>query len=334
MISRDDVAKLAGVSGATVSYVLNDKPGTSVSERTRHVVRKAAKKLGYRPSLAGRALRMGLTRQIGIVTPSGHEMFSFYRGAMLRSAWRVVSERGYRLVLDAVVQERLTAFVADRAVDAIIMLALPPSAFPAESRRLALKQGLPVVMVGGGSWVREFHTLDINNVQLGRAAADCLTGRGHRRLIFFGGADEGVAVRLRRRGFRDRLKSLGIELPADNIIDTPFAEPDAGYEAGLDLLRSRRDFTAAFCHNDNLGAGLIRAAAEIGVRVPDQLSVLGVDAAPMGRFAQCRLASFRLPLEEMGEAAARLALDPPRETVHRYFPFQFEQGESVATIPS
>jgi len=330
MVSREDVAERAGVSGATVSYVLNNTPGVSISEKTRRNVLKAAAELGYRPSLAGRALRLGRLHQIGMVAPSGDILFSAYHEPLLRAAWRVASEQGYRLVLDAVRPEQAIAFFQDRAVDAVITLALPPYAFPLRDRRFARAQGIPVIMIGGGSWAEEFHTLDVDNVAIGRAAADHLVAKGHRRFLLFGGRSKGVTDSKRRQGFRDRLRELG--LPEPLICDTPMAEPGAGYEAGLVLLRERRDFTAVFCHNDNTAVGLIRAATELGVRVPDDLSVMGVDAAPIGQFAQCRLTSFRQPLDRMGEEAVRLAIDSPSKPVHRFFPFELVEGDSVRSM--
>ncbi len=330
MVSRDDVAKRAGVSGATVSYVLNKTPGVSISERTRRNVLKAVTELGYRPSLAGRALRLGRLHQIGMVVPSGDILFGAYHERLLRAAWRVASDRGYRLVLDALRPEKPITFFSDRAVDAVITLALPPFAFPPRDRNFARSQGIPVIMIGSGSWAQEFHTLDIDNIELGRTAADYLVAKGHRRFLLFGGRWKGIADSKRREGFLKRLTELGYPEPV--IVDTPTAEPDSGYEVGHALLKKRREFTAAFCHNDNTAVGLIRAAVELGVQVPEELSVVGVDAAAIGQFALCRLTSFRQPLDRMGEEAVCLAIAPPSEPVHRFYPFELVEGNSVREV--
>lgn len=331
MVSRDDVAGRAGVSGATVSYVLNNTPGASVSERTRRAVLKAAAELGYRPSLAARALRTGRVNQIGIIVPQGDTLFSAYHESLLRAAWRVASRHGYRLVLETVHGDSGIPFVAEQAVDAVIALALRPADFSPDSRRVAVKHGLPVVMIGGGSWAQEFHTLDIDNPALGRAAADYLAQQGHRRMLLFGGNEAGVVDHKRREGFRQRLNDLGLAPPA-HTVDTRSAEPDAGYEAARKLLSQPLDFTAAFCHNDNVAAGLMRAAWDLGLRIPDDLSVIGVDASPIGQFAHCRLTSFRQPLDQMGEEAVRLLLNPPKRPVHKYFPFELVEGHSVRSV--
>lgn len=330
MVSRDDVARHAGVSGATVSYVLNDTPGVSISEKTRQAVLRAAAELGYRPSLAGRALRLGRLHQIGVVAPSGDILFSAYHEPLLRAIWRAASQNGYRLLLDALRPSAPPSFVSDHAVDAIITMALPPSAFPLKARRLVRKQKIPVVMIGGGSWAQEFHTLDIDNIQLGETAAEYLIARGHRRFLLFGGQEQSVAVFKRRQGFRKRVAAHGLPEPA--LYDTSAVELDDGYRGGLTLLSQRRDFTAAFCYNDNTALGLLRAAGERGIRIPVDLSILGVDAAPVGQYAPCRLASFRQPLDIMGEEAVRLILSPLKEPVHRYFPFELIEGESITTI--
>ena len=332
MPSRNDVAKLAGVSGATVSYVLNNVPGVSLRESTRQAVLKAADKLGYRPSLAGRALQNGKFQQLGVLAPHGDTLFTPYHEGLLRGVWRAASQARCRVVLDTVGPEGQMSFIDLNIVDGLVALGLGPDNFPDHKQRMVLEQGFPIVMIGGGSWNRNFHTFDIDNVLLGRQAADYLVACGHRRVMAFGGNSEAASVLQRRDGLRQGLAAHGIVLDEKHIVPTFTAEAEEGYRVGIEVLRQLKGVTAAFCYNDTLALGLMRAARDQGLELPRDLSVLGVDAVPMGEFSHPRLSSFRQPLEQMGEEAAGLLLAPPQRLNHRLYPFTLVEGESVRII--
>lgn len=332
MPSRNDVAKLAGVSGATVSYVLNNVRGVSLRESTRLAVLKAADELGYRPSLAGRALQDGQFQQLGVLAPHGDTLFTPYHEGLLRGIWRAASQARRRVVMDTVGPDGQMSFIDLKIVDGLVALGLGPDNFPAHKQRVVLEQGFPIVMIGGGSWSRDFHTFDIDNVLLGRQAAEYLVTCGHRCVMAFGGNNSAASVLQRREGLRQGLAEHGLILEEKHIVPTFTAEADEGHHVGLDVLRQLKGVTAAFCFNDTLAMGLMRAARDLGLDLPRDLSVLGVDAVPMGEFTHPRLSSFRQPLEQMGEEAARLLLDPPKGLSHRLYPFTLVEGESVRVI--
>lgn len=329
MPSRNDVARESGVSGATVSYVLNNTPGVSIREETRKKVIAAAAALGYRPSMAGRALRDGHLKQLGVLAPFGDTLFVPYHEAVLRGVWRACSVAERRLVIDTVGSSGQMSFIDMNIVDGVVGLGLGPDCFTARKRKTVREQGFPVVLIGGGAWCREVHTLDIDNLDLGNRAADLLVSRGHRKVLAFGGDPTARSVKARREGFIQGLAKHGIALTEDCVISTALAESDEGYRMGLETLPKHREVTAAFCFNDALALGLMRAARDLGLELPRDLSVLGVDAEPMGEFSHPRLCSFRQPLEQMGEDAVHLLLAPPEKTLHRFYPFELVEGESV-----
>lgn len=327
--SRNDVARLAGVSGATVSYVLNDAPGASISAGTRKTVLAAAARLGYRPSMAGRALKDGRLRQIGVLGPSGDTLFLPYHEGILRGVWRALSQEGCRLVLDSVDAKGRISFVDERIVDGFVTLSIPPASFPSSVRRFIRQKRIPVAMVGGGSWARDFHSVDIDNGALGRAAAALLADRGHRRFLVFGANPDSVPAVQRRKGFFEGLAIRGLRVPASHVMNTQSVDPSEACDAAKAFFRRDRGITAAFCYNDLVAVGLMRAAWEMGMTLPHDLSIVGVDAMPMAQALPLKLTSFRQPLEQMGRQAAHMVLARPGRPVHVCLPFELVEGDTV-----
>lgn len=332
MPSRDDVARLAGVSGATVSYVLNNTPGVKIRPETKMAVRNAALRLRYRPSYAAKSLATGKFQQIGVLAPMGDTLFSHYHERVLRGAWRAVSEKGYRLVIDTVRANGTISFIEERFVDAVLGIAVGPQNLPQGIAEDINPLETPIALVGGGSWSTRFHTFDIDNEKLGRQAAQHLVSRGHRQFLVIGSMDISPPTRLRRQGFRAGLAQAGIAIPDDHFVDTPTTEPGTAYETALAVLRQRHDFTAVFCYNDKVAFGVFRAAQELGLSIPHDLSLIGVDADQNLPFGSFRLATFAQPLEVMGEAAAKRLLAKPSDAVHRFFDFELIEGQSVRTL--
>lgn len=327
MPSRDDVARLAGVSGATVSYVLNNTPGISISEPTKKAVFEAARKLGYRPSLAAKSLVSGRYHQIGVLGPAGQTLFSPYHEHLLQGIWKAATEHGYRLVIDSVRQDGEISFLSEIFVDGLIALAPTPDSF-AKYMKGNRFPDISVVMIGAGSWASSFTTVDIDNRLLGRAAAKKIWDAGHRSAIFFGGVPESNSVKLRRQGFVEFMADMGMKVSDDHIIDC-MPETASAHETAVNLLEKNRDFTAAFCFNDNTALGLIQAAREVGVSIPEDLSILGVDARETRPLIGISLNSFRQPLEEMGGTAFELVIKSSEGVEHRIFDFEYVSGDTL-----
>lgn len=328
MPSREDVARRAGVSGAAVSYVLNNTPGARISETTRRVVRAAAGKLGYRCSHAARSLATGRFRQIGILGPSGDTLFAAYHEGILRGIWQAATEVGYRIVVDAAQVGRPIAFLEERFVDGFVALAAPKQVFTEEVRERLKRTKLPVVVVGGAGWMREFHRVRIDDLAIGRRAAACLFEHGHRNIAVLGGHGDHDTAYLRGKGFLEAMKRRGVEGSAIPIVKNGYSREEA-YPDALRLLKEGR-VTAVFCVNDNVALAVLQAAQELGVRVPEDLSLIGVDAIEAGQHTTPPLASFRQPLEAMGETAFTLLMKNPKRPAHRVFEPEFVKGGSVA----
>jgi DNA-binding LacI/PurR family transcriptional regulator len=299
-----DVARHAGVSVATVSRVLNDIPIVRTEMRDR--VRAAIAELGYRPSSAARSLSLGRSQAIGVVAP-------FFAAPSVVERLRGVSQRagghGYGLMLFDVEtpQQRADAFRdfarRDR-VDGLLVISLP--LYDEEVDALT-RDRLPVVMVDTGH--PRVPNVVIDDARGGELAAEHLLERGHRRVGFVGDLPVNpfgfTSSEQRRRGFRRALRRAGIELaPAFERLGRHGREEARAL--ATDLLGARDRPTAVFAASDTQAVGVLEAAQELGLRVPEDVAVIGFDdiemAAPLG------LSTVRQPLRESGAMGADLLL--------------------------
>lgn len=299
-----DVAEQAGVGVGTVSRVLNDSPG--VSRATRDRVRAVMDELGYRPSVAARNLSLGRTMTLGVIAPF------FTRPSVverLRGIDDVIGDSTYDLMLFNVetTEQRaaaLTRFARRDRVDGVIVISLPLS--DAEVRALA-RDGVRAVVVDGAHPALPHVTID--DVEGGRLAARHLLAAGHRRIGFVGDREEnpfGFGSSQRRLdGLREVLEAEGDGLPDELVRRGPHGRVPACALA-VELIELPAPPTAIFAASDVQAIGVLDAADERGVAVPDELSVVGFDDVDLADAAG--LTTVRQPLRESGRAGARLLL--------------------------
>lgn len=305
MTGIKDVAREVAMSTATVSRALRGLPG--VSEETRDRVRETARRLGYVPSPSAAGLASGQTRTVAVVVPW---VTRWFFAAVVQGAEEVLRERGYDLLLynlagDEPARHRVfeTSMLTKR-VDAVLVLSLKPS--DDELSRLD-KLGRPVTIVGAD--VPGWATVRIDDVAAARAAVDHLVGLGHRRIAYVGGATEGVldftAPAARLAGYRTALVDAG--LPHDPLLeeDGEFSVA-GGSRAGHDLLDRADRPTAVFAASDEMAMGVLRSARELGLRVPEDLSVIGIDDHEMAELFD--LTTVAQPVHEQGRVAAQQVL--------------------------
>jgi len=299
-----DVARHAGVSVATVSRVLNDIPIVRTEMRDR--VRAAISELGYRPSSTARSLSLGRSQAIGVVAP-------FFTTPSVVERLRGVSHsaggRGYGLMLFDVEtpEQRADAFrefARHDRVDGLLVISLP--LFDEEVDALE-RDGLPVVMVDTGH--PRVPNVVIDDARGGELAAEHLVERGHRRIGFVGDVPANAfgftSSEQRRRGFRRALRRAGIEpRPQDERLGRHGREEARALAA--DMLSAGDRPTAVFAASDTQAVGVLEAAQELGLRVPEDVAVIGFDdiemAAPLG------LTTVRQPLRESGARGVEMLL--------------------------
>ncbi|WP_406009922.1 LacI family transcriptional regulator [Streptomyces sp. NBC_00637] len=298
-----DVAQAAGVSQAAVSLVLGDKWRGRVSETTAERVREAARDLGYRPNLAARNLRLGRTRTVLLVVPA--LTTEFFAGVYTGAA-RVAAEHGFGVVLypspEGVGPARDPFASAQAALDGVLA-----SSMAADALTAIRGDQLPLVMLDSdprGSLGAATVNLDIADGV--RQVADHLLGLGHRRFLHLAADIPSWTFEVRARELAARLgATAGTSLrtaPAPISIDGALAAA----EAALSVPGPRP--TAVVCDDDKLAAGVYKALRRLGLRVPDDMSVTGLDDLALATALDPELTTVRLDAELFGERGMRALL--------------------------
>jgi len=310
------VAEAAGVSTQTVSRVLNNRP--DVAAETFRRVQRIIADTGYAPNLLARGLTQGRSRTLGIVA-YGLEYFGPTR--ILTGIERQAAKMGYSITLNLIHEpetdgaDSLLNNLAARQVDGIIW-AIPEVS---QNRDWSHTKGpgfpVPVLLVGGMSGQTSVPSIAIDNGAIGRLATEHLVAGGARRIGIITGPLNWWEARERHRGWREILRAHG--LPNDEGL---FVEGDwtaASGERGLDrLLETARDIDAVFASNDQMALGVLHGAHRLGRRVPDDLSVVGVDNIAEGSHYWPSLSTVHQPLRDAG-ALAVLTIDTLIEEANR-----------------
>ncbi|MFB9628289.1 LacI family DNA-binding transcriptional regulator [Nonomuraea helvata] len=290
--SMADVAKLAGVSGQTVSRVVNGND--RVTTDTRLKVETAMRQLGYRANIAARALATGRFGTIGVV------MFNLSAVLNVRIVEAVVTgaqARGYSVsvaMVNGPTEKDVRAAVrglTDRAVDGVIVI----EGRVLDTPHLQLPEEVPVVIADSRAAHRH-PTFGVDEAAGARAVVEHLLGLGHATVHHVAGPTGSNPAQRRRAAWQRLLKRKGRAVPPAAVGDW---SPQSGYDAARRLLADD-DVTAVFAANDQMAVGVLRAAAELGRRVPDDLSVVGFDDLDFTPFLAPPLTTVRQDLAAVG----------------------------------
>ena len=288
------VAARAGVSGQTVSRVVNGSPRVDPATRTR--VESAMAELGYRPHRAARALRTGRSQTIGLVATT---LATVGNSRMLHATAEAAAERGYALMLVTAGDDLADAFerLHDQGVDGAIVLNEASALVPAAAR----PDGLRLVVVDA---VADAGFAVVHSDHAGGAAAATrrLLDLGHRTVHHLAGPSGSFAAAERERGWRETLQAAGVETPDPVRGDWSAA---SGFAAGAQFASA----TAVFCANDQMALGLLRAAAESGRVLPDDLSVIGFDDVPDAADYRPPLTTIRQDFSVLAQRAVTALVD-------------------------
>ncbi|MET9019124.1 LacI family DNA-binding transcriptional regulator [Actinopolymorpha sp. NPDC004070] len=311
-VSLRDVAKHAGVSPSTVSNVLNGRAGRTRPDTTERV-RRAVRELGYAPNQLARQLRTGQVRTIGLIVPSVANPFWGFVALRVEQAAR---ERGYQVLLcnaerDTEREVRFAETLLDSGVRGLIF-----GSSPLSFDHLGHLQGRGLQVVAfdrspAGVSPLVVGSVEIDNVLAARLAISHLTGLGHRRIGLLSGPIRTVSRRERLAGYRQALLDAGIT-PDDDLVwqgtaGGTFGDAESAElgRTGAHQLLSRPDRpTALFTINDMYALGAYAGARDLGLRVPDDLSVVGFDDLPvLAEVATPPLTTVRQPLPQMMRTA-------------------------------
>ncbi|MCW2778701.1 MAG: transcriptional regulator, LacI family [Frankiales bacterium] len=290
--SMADVAARAGVSHQTVSRVINDSP--SVSPTTRSRVVAAMDELRYRPNTAARALVTGRSRTLGVLSMSGTLFGPASVLAGVQAAARTADYAVTVVDLPSTQPEALrrsTGLLLRQGVDGIVVIAPVPSDGAA---LLEAACGVPVVVVEGQP-AGEVRVVSVDQVAVGRLATEHLLEAGHRTVWHVAGPEQWHEAEGRRTGWEQALHRVGAVPPP--VLRGDWS-PASGYDAGRHLART--DVTAVFAANDQMALGVLRALWEQGRRVPEDVSVVGVDDIPEASYFSPPLTTVRQDFRELG----------------------------------
>ncbi|KQQ07595.1 LacI family DNA-binding transcriptional regulator [Rathayibacter sp. Leaf296] len=311
-VTMKDVADLAEVSVATVSLVVNGKKRDRIGEKTRSRVLQAVAELGYRPNLLAQSLVSGQSRFIGMVADSIATLP--FAGQILRGAQEEAWRNGYVLLVadtgdrpDAV--ENAIDMMADHQAVGILY----STWYHREVEPTARLRTLPTVFVNCFSSDPTDSSIVPDEVQGGYLATRLLLDRGHRRIVFINSTEDAPSTVGRLAGFRAALGVEGIAEDEDSVVDI-YPErtggfQEAGFLAASEILDRAERPTAVFCYNDRTAMGVYEAAKERGLRIPEDLAVIGFDDQEViSAHLRPGLTTIALPHYEIGVRGVRTLL--------------------------
>jgi DNA-binding LacI/PurR family transcriptional regulator len=297
------VAERCGLTPGTVSAVLNDTPAArAIPEHTKNRVHQAARELNYRPNFFARSLRKKRTYTIGVIA---EEIGEPYGAAVISGIEAYLREHDYFFLTvihrhDLTLLERYAAMLVERGVEGFIVV----------DTLLDRPLSLPTVAVAGHRTLDGVTNIVLDHEQAISAALEHLLHLGHRELAVLRGHPASADSDVRWQAICEVAARLGMRINDDLVATINMAEasPEQGYPTTCELLDRQKPFTALFAYNDLAALGAIRALQERGLRVPEDVSVVGFDDIYSAAFNTPSLTTVRQPLRKMGEIAAETLL--------------------------
>lgn len=320
MATINDVCKLAGVSKATVSRVLNETG--QVKAQTREAVLAAMQQLGYQPNSLAQALATNTTNSIGLVLP---HFESSYFGSILFEAEQGAQKAGKKLLVvnsknSEQGEKEAVATLAAQRCDAILLY----SRHLSEAQLLELQQQYPspLVILNRRLHHPQLHSFGLDQTQIAQLAMQHLLNLGHRQIACITSPLVSETGKIRYQVYQQALHEQGVELNSSSVIEGNNTLL-GGYQAMQQLLQQGISMTAVFACNDDMALGAMRAMHEHGINVPKQVSIIGIDNEPAAAFAIPSLSSVSLPIGELTQQAISLAIEiankKPQDAQHRLY---------------
>ncbi len=307
-----DVATKAGVSVATVSFVLNNASGQPIGKAVRDRVRRAAQRLNYQPNASAAHLARRRTRHVAIILYQEESLLSntFY-SRVVEGALKQALDRNYHLLFsylntDYRGRNDLPTVITQRNTEGVLFIKRLIPAMIADISAI----GMPMVAIDHYPPVPSVGSVSMENYDGGATAAEHLCNLGHSRLAVIAGGLERTSIADRATGFLESLSKLGLPAAKRRCLwKSSSLTFEGGYAAAAKGLRKNPEVTGVFCVNDEMAAGAIRAAHELGVRVPQQLSVIGFDDIDMARYIDPPLTTIGVDKLELGRKAMSQLID-------------------------
>ncbi|MEM7462336.1 MAG: LacI family DNA-binding transcriptional regulator [Pseudomonadota bacterium] len=301
-----DVARIAGVSTATVSRYFNTPD--RVVPATREKVQRVVKELGYTPHFGGRALASNRTNTIGAVIPTmdnsifARGLQAFQEGLVEAGVTLLVASSNYDPEKEL---EQLQSLIS-RGADGLLLIG---EARPKETYEFLKRRGIPYVIAWNHREDKDTHYVGFDNKSAARRMAEFVLSKGHRNIAMISGIthyNDRAADRV--AGVCEALAAAGLDIEEPEIIEAAYSL-EAGGEALSRLLEKTPPPTAVICGNDVLAVGAILKARQLGKRVPEDISITGYDDIELAEVIEPQLTTVHVPHKRMGYAAARLLLE-------------------------
>jgi DNA-binding LacI/PurR family transcriptional regulator len=305
----DEVARVAGVSRATVSRVVNGNP--KVGADAKRQVERAIERLGYVPNQAARSLVTRRSQSIGLVIPepAGRLFEDPFFPRLLRGIGAALSSRDLQLVLlmpqSSSEETRAERYLTAGHVDGALLVSLHGNdPLP----QAVAGRGVPVVVGGRPPRGSQVSYVDVDNVQGARSAVEHLIGTGRKVIATIAGPQDMPAGQDRLAGYHDALDTAGIARDAKLVSDGDFTQ-QGGAEAARRILAARPNLDAIFAASDLMAAGAVQVLRAAGRGIPEDVAVVGFDDSQSAETTDPPLTSVRQPIEEMGREMVRLLVE-------------------------
>ncbi|MFJ4221919.1 LacI family DNA-binding transcriptional regulator [Curtobacterium luteum] len=332
-VTMKDVARHAGVSQPTVSFVLNDRRDVSVAEDTRARVLEAAKELNFQPNRAAQSLRSNRSYTVGVI--ADRLVSQPYAGHIVLGVQQAVQEAGYVcfVVETAQTSDGGRAAVANLVQQGVAGLVYAAPG-PEDVTPVAGAVDVPTVFVNcyppdDAPAV----TVLADEFQGGHDVAAAVFAAGHTRVAFLGGPEDDYACRERKRGFDEAAVAAGIPL-ADVPVRFGNYQVGSGHDLAMAILTADPP-TAIVCGNDRMAVGALMAAQSLGLRCPEDISIVGFDDQPdLADQMHPPLTTVALPHQQMGFEAGTLLLAEAKEPGRHLVPCEYVPRSSLAAPPA
>jgi len=308
-LNIDKVAKLAHVSRSVVSRVLNDHP--NVSDVARQRVMEVVEKYNYKPNSLARSLATNSTHEIAVlVTQSGDEALgNAFWMQIHKGIYEECKKRGYFVSLSYVSDEKkdeLHEFILnERRQDGYILLTQEVTDLVG---KVLFDENIPIVLVGHVPKKKSVSSVDVDNFKGGKLATEHLIGLGHKKIgIMLGSLDMKESID-RLNGYKEAHADAGLEVFTEYIRPADY-QFRAGYNSMQKWLDAGSDLTAVFCASDTIAMGAILAARNNGMRVPEDIAIVGFDDLSFAEFTSPPLTTIQQPIFEKGEKAAEMLIN-------------------------
>ena len=336
MVSMKDISKACGVSVATVSKALNNH--SDIGEETKRIIRQKAKEMGYSPNLSARALKTNKTYGIGVlfVDEANSGLTHDYFASVLDSFKRMSEKYGYdiRFINGSKNRRDRMTYLAHSRYRGLDGVAIACIDFDDPEVIDLLRSDIPVITIDHPFEGRI--AINSDNARGMRELVEYVHHQGHRRIAYIHGAPSDVTTK-RLETFYQTSKELGIKVPKEYIREAPYRNTDMSYQITQELLGLMTPPTCILYPDDFAAIGGMNAIREMGLRIPEDISVAGFDGIPLAKHLQPQLTTVQQDTEQIGVMAAReliSLIERPKATAIESItiPGSLVEGKSVARI--